>query len=167
MGLKGDITGLEVLQFKTPLIPRANSYGGTRKSGVVTSNMGFGASRQRRKYRGNIGEYQAVFLLETPMQIDYFRGFINRNEGRKFICHLSYDRPCVEPYVVQVVSDWDESDITAISMEVSVTLQVYGTRNKCLDEFLAFMYSCLGGDFIDAMLIERQAVKAIPTYESN
>lgn len=162
MALKGDTSGLDTLHFGEPIIPRANSFTGNRKNTVVTSSSTFGFSKQRRKYKGNVGLYNAVFLLDTPAMIDYFRVFIERNIGKKFICHLSYDRPCVEPYVVQAVSDYVESDITSQFLEVSVTLEIYGTRAECLDVWLFDHYTCLGNDFYQTLYLSDKAIKKLP-----
>jgi hypothetical protein len=163
MGIKGDVTGLKTLVFGgEPWIPTIQGYSGHSKSGVAVSSVGYGASRMRRKYRGNVGIRQANFYMETPAHQDYMMWFISQNEGKKFICHLSYDRPIVEPYVVQVIDDWDLSDLNAIDGELNVTLEIFGTRDQCLDDFIGPMYECVGSDLYCILDGMKSIVKAMP-----
>lgn len=143
MATKGDISDLEVLKFGgKPIVPQV-AQGGferTRNSGVVFSNTGGGASRQRKKYFNNTHIAEVTFYLETAQQQDYMELFTVMNEGKKFICYLSADRPVVEPYVVQIISDVNFSDTNAKDSLVSMTLEIFPARDPVLDEFLYDFY---------------------------
>ncbi len=147
MATKGDISTLDVLMFGGKnMVPTTSGFSGGRKSGVLQSDVPGGSSRQRKKYYNTTFLYSASFFLETPQEQDYVKLFFERNEGKKFICHLAADRPVVEPYVVQVVSDWNDSERNAINGILSVTLEVFSVRDKCLDDLLNNLYPCLGND---------------------
>lgn len=147
MATKGDVSDLDTLEYGgSYLIPLASSFSGSRRSGVVQSDVEGGAYRQRKKYYNMTYLYNAEFFLETPQQQDFLKVFFERNEGKKFICHLAADRATVEPYVVQVVSDWSDSERNAITGTLSVTLEVFSTRETSLDDTLYDLYTCMGDD---------------------
>lgn len=152
MATKGDITGLDVLAFgQKPMVPLISGFGRTRSSGVVRSSSPGGATRQTKKYYGNVHVVTATFRLDTPSKQDFIQRFINRNEGKKFICYLAADRPLVEPYVVQAVSDWSHDDVSAIYGDVNIQLEVFSTVDKCLDDLLYEMYQCYGDDLCEVV----------------
>lgn len=143
MATKGDITGLPVLMFGgKPLVPQVaiGGFSRHRQSGIVVSNAAGGAGRVRKKYHGGTHMAEVTFYLETPQQQDYLELFFSRNEGTRFICHLAADRPIVEPYVVQVVSDVNYSDVNAKDSVASMTMEIFSARDADLDEFLIEMY---------------------------
>ncbi len=147
MGTKGDISTLDVLSYGgKPIVPLVESYSGSRQSGLIQSDVSGGASRQRKKFYNTTYLYSAMFYLETPQQQDFIKMFFNDNEGKKFICHLAADRPIVEPYVVQVVSDWNDSERNAIDGKLSVTIEVFSVRDACLDNLVKGLYSCIGDE---------------------
>ena len=143
MATKGDITGLPVLMFGgNPLIPQVaiGGYSRYRKSGVVNSDASGGAGRQRKKYFGNTHIAEVTFYLETAQQQDYLELFFRRNEGTRFICHLAADRPIVEPYVVQVISEVNYSEVNAKESVASMTMEIFSARDVALDDFLLETY---------------------------
>lgn len=153
MATKGDISGLDVLQFGgEPLVPLLQSYSGSRASGVTRSDLPGGASRQRKRYFGTTYLYEATFFLDTVQMQDYFRVFLQYNEGKRFICHLRADRPIVEPYVVQLGSDVTEDYMSQADGQVSMTLEVYSARDPELDEMLHYLYPVYGGE-IDGFIL--------------
>ena len=81
--------------------------------------------------------------------MDYIRLFINNNEGKRWICHLSADRPLVEPYVVQALTDWNHVEVNALRGTVTVQLEIFSARNPCADEFLSAVYPCIGDDICE------------------
>ena len=163
MAIKGDVTGLDVLQFGgKALIPLVSSYSGARKLGTIASQVPGGLTRQRKKYFNQPILKNASFLLETQQQQDYFKMFAYRNEGKPFICHLSAERPIVEPYVVQVVSDWDETFSSAVDGSFTVALEIVSVREPCLDDFLFPMYECVGDDLYCILVGYKDLVKSIP-----
>lgn len=164
MATKGDISGLDVLIFGgEPMIPQVAIGGFSRykKSGVVRSDASGGASRQRRKYFGTTHIADVTFYLETPVEQDYFELFIERNQGKRFICHLQADRPIVEPYVVQVVSEVNFSEVTAKDSTVSMTMEIYSVRDKDLDDWLYQMYPVIvdTGEYVNHF---REIVELMP-----
>lgn len=148
MATKGDISDLDVLWFGgKPMVPVVSGFSRVRRSGVVQSQAAGGATRQRKKFYGTVYEARVKFYLGTPAQQAYIKQFFERNEGKRFICHLSADRPVVEPYVVQVISEWEDSYVSAVDAELSATIEIFSVRtDPCLDDFLYEMYGCLGDD---------------------
>lgn len=145
MATKGDISGLDVLQFGgVPMVPLIEGYSGARQSGVIQSNAAGGSIRQRKKFYNTTFIYQVSFYLENKFEQDYIKFFFNQNEGKKFICHLAADRPLVEPYVVQVIGDVSDDNRNALYGKVSMTMEIYSTSDKCLDEIMTDLYSCYG-----------------------
>lgn len=145
MATKGDISGLDVLMYGgVPLIPLLNSYSGHRKSGLVQSNTLGGATKQRKKFYGTTYTYDASFFLQSNQMQDYIKSFFELNEGKKFICHLKADRPVVEPYVVQVTSDWEDPYCSEIDGKLTVTLEIFQARDRDLDVLLNYMYANVG-----------------------
>lgn len=152
MAIKGDVTGLDELIFKgEPMIPLVDDYSGYRRSGVVRSSMDGGLTRQRKKTYNNPLVYSVSFYLDTPQHQDYFAMFALRNEGKKFICHLRGSRPIVEPFVVQVISDWEEVLATAVDGRYQMEMEIIDVRDTCLDDFLFPMYQCAGEDLYDIL----------------
>lgn len=148
MATKGDITGLPVLMFGgKPMVPQVaiGGFSRYRKSGVVNSDASGGATRQRKKYFGGTHIAEVTFYLETAQQQDYLELFFSRNEGSRFICHLAADRPIVEPYVVQVITDVNYSDVNAQDAIASMTMEIFSARDVDLDDFLAEMYPVVDG----------------------
>lgn len=165
MATKGDISGLSVLKFGNEyLVPQVaqGSFERYRKSGVVRSEAAGGATRQRKKYYGNVHVADVTFYLETAQHQDFMEMFINRNEGKRFICHLSADRPIVEPYVVQIVSECNFSDVDAKDAIVSMTLEIFSARDTVLDDYLYEMYSLYGSDYAYTINGYREIVEVMP-----
>jgi len=147
MALKGDTSGLDELVYQgKPMTPLLDGFSGARRSGVVRSELPGGLTRQRKKYYNQPIVKNASFFLEDCAQQDFFMMFALRNEGKPFICHLRSGRPIIEPHVVQVVSDWDESYASMVDGRFDVQLEIIEVRDTCLDEFLFPMYQCLGSD---------------------
>lgn len=147
MATKGDISGLDTLQFGgVPKIPMLQGITKAKRSGVRQSNAQGGLTRQRKKFYGNPWVADATFMLKTLPEIDYFTMFGERNEGKKFICYMRADRPIIEPYVVQVISEWPDTLIARKSARATVTMEIYPARDPCLDEFIFPMYECSGND---------------------
>jgi len=165
MATKGDISGLDTLKFGSEyLIPQVaqGGYERYRKSGVVRSEAAGGATRQRKKYFGNTHVAEVTFYLETAQHQDFMEMFINRNEGKRFICHLSADRPVVEPYVVQIISECNFSDVDAKDAIVSMTLEIFSARDPVLDNYIFEMYSLYGANYSGTLLGYREIVEAMP-----
>ena len=147
MATKGDISELDILQFGgKPMIPLVAGFNRFRKSGVVRSDVAGGATRQRKKYFGMPHVASVTFYLRSPMMQDFIQSFINKNEGKKFICHLSADRPIVEPYVVQALSDWNHVEVNSVEGTVTCQFEIFSTKDECLDQFFYDTYSCMGED---------------------
>ena len=90
MATKGDISDLETLVYGgKPVVPLVEGFTRTRQGGVVRSDVSGGASRQRKKYYGTTHLAQATFYLRSPAMQDYIQMFINANEGKRWVCHLS------------------------------------------------------------------------------
>lgn len=145
--IKGDVSDLDVLMFGgKPLIPLVSGFSRKRRSGVVRNTVQAGLSRQRKKFYGTVYEAQATFYLPTRATQDFIKTFFARNEGKRFICNLSADRPIVEPYVVQVIGDWEDANVTALDATMNVTLEIVSVRCQGLDDLLFTMYQCQGED---------------------
>jgi len=150
MATKGDISDLNVLLYGgQPMVPLVEGFTRSRQSGVVRSDVAGGASRQRKKYFGTTHIASATFYLRSPAQMDYIQLFINNNEGKRWICHLAADRPLVEPYVVQALTDWNHVEVNALRGTVTVQLEIFSARNECLDETLGVLYPCIGDDICE------------------
>lgn len=163
MTTKGDISDLDVLEFGGKFIVPLNAgYSGGKTSGVVVSEQAGGANRIAKKYYGTTFQHKCSFFLETPFEQDYFRMFIEDNEGKRFICHLAADRPIVEPYVVQAIAEWDWSDITAISATVSTTLEIYSARDRELDALVKPLYQKYGNQWNYWSWLMLNITKGIP-----
>lgn len=165
MATKGDISDLDVLQFGgVPIVPQI-AQGGferTRNSGVIRSNTMGGASRQRKKYFNGTHIASVTFYLETAQEQDYMELFINRNEGKRFICHLAADRPIVEPYVVQFNDEVTFSDVNAKDAIATTTLEIFPARDPVLDDYLYELYQSIGGTVGAYVSGFKDIVKAMP-----
>lgn len=147
MALKGDASDLDTLAFGgKPLVPLVSGFSKHRRSGVIQSSVPGGMTRQRLKYYNNPHVAEATFYLETGAQQDFIQMFFNRNEGKKFICHLAADNSTVEPYVVQVIGDWKLPYNSSQDAQLSVTLEIVPSRSFCYDEFIYDMGQCLGDE---------------------
>lgn len=147
MAIKGDITGLEVLEYGgAPLVPLNNGYSRGPKSGVIQSDISGGLTKQNKRYYNQPYVVQASFYLGSPALVDFLNVFVNRNEGKKFICHLAADYAYVEPHVVQVISDWQQSDVDYFSSTVTLTLEVVSGRIACYDNFIYDFNKCVGDE---------------------
>lgn len=146
MATNGDISDLDTLLFGgKPLIPLRPSYRLTNPNGVIQTQIAGGASRQRKKF------FNGTYLVSSTYELDEFaldwiQVFFQKNEGKKFIAHLAADRPIVEPYVVQVVSEWQFPDYSGFRGQLTVEYEVFQARNQCLDNFLYEVYPCWGSD---------------------
>ncbi len=150
MATKGDISDLDVLLYGgQPVVPLVEGFTRTRQGGVIRSDVSGGASRQRKKYYGTTHLAQATFYLRSPAMQDFIQLFINKNEGKRWICHLAADRPLVEPYVVQALTDWNHVEVNALRGSVTVQLEIFSARNQCADEFLGAVYPCMGDDICE------------------
>lgn len=158
MGLKGDTTGLNVLLFGgKPMIPLIKGNSRRMISGVVSSRFQGGATRQRVKYYNNNHIMEATFYLESPTQQAFMKLFENRNQGKHFICYLSADSADVEPYVVQVVSDWNYTENTIKDAYLNVTLEITPSRSFCYDNFIYDMSVCTGSS-LGCILLEMKSL---------
>jgi len=163
MATKGDISGLDELIFGgEPLIPLVDSFSRRRKTGIVQSNVEGGLTRQRKKFYNQPYLADVTYRLETEQAQDFIKLFFERNEGKRFVAHLRADRPILEPYVVQVVSDWNDSYASAVDGDLVVTLEIVSVRNTALDDYLFVMYQALGSDFYDYNLGLKYIVEAMP-----
>lgn len=150
MATKGDISDLETLVYGgKPVVPLVEGFTRTRQGGVVRSDVSGGASRQRKKYYGTTHLAQATFYLRSPAMQDYIQMFINANEGKRWVCHLSADRPLVEPYVVQALTDWNHVEVNALRGTVTVQLEIFSARDECLDGIVYPLYQCIGDDLCE------------------
>lgn len=166
MAINGDATGLETLMFGgKPIVPQVAQGGFSRvkQQGVIVSNVAGGAGRIRRKYHGGVHVANVTFYLETAQHQDFMELFLERNAGKRFICHLAADRPIIEPYVVQIVSDSTFSEVTAVDATVSMTLEVFSARDRQLDEWLAASYPVYGDDLYGLINSYREIVELMPT----
>lgn len=144
MATKGDISDLDELIFGgKPIVPQVaiGGYSMYKRTGVTQNDVAGGATRQRRRFHGTPIVASATFFLETPEMQDFIRVFIERNIGKYFVCHTEADRKIVEPYVVQVLGDWDESDINAVDSTVTVTMEIISVRDPDLDDSLYVLYT--------------------------
>lgn len=165
MATKGDLTGLDTLIFGgEPMIPSVAVGGFSRykKSGVIRSDTTGGASRQRRRYFGTTHIAEVTFYLETPAHQDFFELFVERNQGKRFICHLQADRPIVEPYVVQVISEVNFSEVDAISSQASMTMEIYSVRDREADDLMFALYSSIGVEAMALFVYLHDIVELIP-----
>lgn len=163
MGTKGDISDLDVLMFGCkPKVPLVSGFNRSRRSGVALSDVAGGASRQRKRYFGTVHDATANFYLRSAAEQDFIQSFINRNEGKKFICYLAADRPIVEPYVVQAIGDWSHVEVNKVEGTVSIQLEIFSTKEPCLDEFLYVFYSGAGDDLYDILNGFEEIIEAMP-----
>lgn len=164
MATKGDISDLAVLMFGgKPIIPQVaiGGYSRSRRSGVINSDTTGGATRQRKKYFNGVHVAEVTFYLETPSMQDYFEMFMVQNEGKRWICHLQADRPLIEPYVVQAITDAQYSNVTAKDATVSIQIEIYSVRDPELDAYLIEQYQTIG-DLSEWYNAWREVVKEIP-----
>lgn len=165
MATKGDISDLSVLFYGgQPMVPLVEGFTRSRQSGVVRSDVAGGASRQRKKYFGTTHIASATFYLHSPAQMDYIQLFINNNEGKRWICHLAADRPLVEPYVVQALTDWNHVEVNALRGTVTVQLEIFSARDECLDETLGVLYPCIGDDICEYLELFGTMTEGWPLY---
>lgn len=147
MATKGDISDLDVLKFGgKPLVPLVSGFNRIRRSGVIRSDVAGGTTRQRKKYFNMPHVADVTFYLRSTAAQDYIQLFINKNEGKKFICHLAADRPIVEPYVVQAVNEWQHVEVSAVDGTVTCQFEIFSVRDECLDQFMFDLYPCMGDD---------------------
>lgn len=165
MATKGDISDLNVLFYGgQPMVPLVEGFTRSRQSGVVRSDVAGGASRQRKKYFGTTHIASATFYLRSPAQMDYIQLFINNNEGKRWVCHLAADRPLVEPYVVQALTDWNHVEVNALRGTVTVQLEIFSARDECLDETLGVLYPCIGDDICEYLGLFGTMTEGWPLY---
>ena len=163
MATKGDISGLDVLQYGgKPMIPLVSGFSRTRRTGVVQNQVMAGATRQRKKFYGNTYVAEATFYLRSAQQQDYIKQFFARNEGKTFICHLSADRPIVEPYTVRVISDWQDSYVSAVDGALTVTIEIDSVRCPELDNLLFPMYECRGDETCSILFGITKVARLLP-----
>ena len=163
MATKGDVSDLDTLIFGgKPLVPLVSGFNRFRRSGVIRSKVSGGSTRQRKKNFNMPHIAEVTFYLRSPASQDYIQTFINRNEGKKFICHLSADRPIVEPYVVQAISDWQHIEVNVVTGTVTCQLEIFSTREECLDNFTYEFYQCMGDDLYCIITGMSDIVKKMP-----
>ena len=163
MATKGDISDLDTLMFGgKPMIPLVSGFGRARVPGTIESTNPGGATRQRRKYHGSVYTAKASFYLRDAFMQDYVKSFFQFNEGKKFICHLSADRPIVEPYVVQVVGEWNDEYVSAIDGKLTVNIEIFPARDIELDEFLNGVYPVAGDEIGNWLLGFKKIVLEMP-----
>lgn len=163
MATKGDVSDLDVLMFGgKPLVPLVSGFNRVRRSGVVRSDVGGGSTRQRKKSFNMPHIASVTFYLRSPAAQDFIQSFINRSEGKKFICHLSADRPIVEPYVVQAIDDWQHVEVDAIAGTVTCQFEIFSTKEDCLDQFFYDFYSCMGDDLFCILSGMSEIIERVP-----
>lgn len=166
MATKGDISDLDVLLFGgEPMIPLVDGFSRYRKSGIVSSDVDGGTTRQRKKYFNNPHIATASFMLETPAEQDFIQIFFERNEGKYFVCHLAADRPLIEPYVVQVISDWSNDYVSMVDGQLTVTLEIVSARDTILDGFMFDMYQNVGSDLYDMLNVFKEIAIGMPNND--
>ena len=147
MATKGDISDLDVLLYGgSPMVPLVEGFNRSRQGGVNRSDVSGGATRQRKKYYGTTHIAQVTFYLDSQRKMDFIQLFINRNEGKKWVCHLAADRPLVEPYVVQTLGDWNHTEVNALAGTVTVQIEIFSARDQALDDIVFPMYQEIGDD---------------------
>lgn len=163
MATKGDISGLDVLLYGgKPMIPLVSGFSRYRRSGIIQSEVQGGRTRQRKKFYGNCYIAEATFFLGSPQQQDALKIFFERNEGKTFVCHLSADRPIVEPYTVRIISDWTDAYVSAKDGQLTVTIEIDSVRCPELDDVLHEMYQCAGDDVYEIMFLTTETVRQLP-----
>lgn len=166
MAIKGDVSDLDTLMYGgEPIVPQVaiGGYSYRLKSGVVMNDTTGGATRQRTKFFGMPYRANASFYAETALMQDYILSFMRRNQGKKFICHTRADRPIVEPYVVQVIDDWEFQDVNFKDCVLTVELEIVSVRDDCLDEFIYNTYSCWGDNAYCNLKAFGEIVNKVPT----
>ena len=162
MATKGDISDLDQFIYGgLPIVPMVGGFSRRRTSGIVRSSSAGGLSQQRKKFYGNAYTADVTYFLTLGMQ-DFIKTFFERNEGKRFVAYLAADRPIVEPYVVQVVSDWEDSYASAADGALTVTLEIVSVRDPELDDYLFAMYQSLGDDFYEYNEGLKSIVLAMP-----
>lgn len=164
MATKGDISDLDELFFGgKPIVPLVSGFSRTRRSGVIRSDVTGGSIRQRKKFFNMPHIADVSFYLRSAAAQDFIQAFINRNEGKKFICHLSADRPIVEPYVVQALGDWRHVEVNALNGTVSCQFEIFSTSELVLDQFSYDYYSHMGDDMYGIITGLSEIVEKMPT----
>lgn len=102
------------------------------------------------------------FYLQDAQLQDFFELFVVNNEGKRFICHLVADRALVEPYVVQIISEVNYSEVNAHDAIASMTLEIFSARDAVLDDFLLTMYDLYGSDYATVLNLINDVQRAIP-----
>lgn len=163
MAISGDISDLDVLMFGLkPMVPTVSGFGRSRNQGTIESDLPGGAVRQRKKYHNTTYSAQATFHLDDIFMQDYVKSFFVKNEGKRFVCHLSADRPVVEPYVVQVLGTWNDDYVSQADGLMTVNLEIYSARDSELDEFLNAVYPVAGSRMTDWLTGFEQIVLNMP-----
>ncbi len=166
MATKGDISDLDELIYGgEPLIPLLSGFSRRRTSGIVQSDVRGGLTRQRKKFYNQAYTAEATYRLDTPGMQDFIKSFFERNEGSRFVAYLRADRPILEPYVVQVISDWEDDYASALDATMTVTLEIVSVREPGLDDLIFPMYKELGDDMYDVLIGLGGIVKAIPLID--
>ena len=151
MATKGDISTLDVLMYgNKPMVPLMSGYSRYKSDGVVRDTVSGGATRQRVKFYGTTHTADVSFRCETFAQRDFFNMFTERNRGRYFVCHLTADRPLIEPYVVQALDNWKESAFDNGSV-FSTTLEIISVRDTQLDTLMFPLYYTYGDRIMYAL----------------
>lgn len=163
MATKGDISDLDEFIFGgEPILPLLNGFSRVRVSGVVQSDVEGGLTRQRKKFYNQPYQANVSYDLATPAMQDFIKMFFERNEGKKFVAWLRADRPILEPYVVQVVSDWEDVYASAIDGTLSVTMEIVSVRDTALDDVVFPLYQLYGNDFQTYLDAFKPIVQAMP-----
>ena len=163
MATKGDISDLDEFKFGgEPILPLLNGFSRHRVSGVVQSDTNGGLTRQNKKFYNQPYLADVSYDLPTPVMQDFIKVFFERNEGKKFVAWLRADRPLLEPYVVQVVSDWNDDYASAIDGTTSFTLEIASVRDTALDDLLFELYQSYGEDYMSYLDAFRPIVEAMP-----
>ncbi len=158
---------MEILEFEgEPIIPQVLGFSRVRKSGVIQNEASAGTRRQRKKFFNMPHEAEVSFYLGSPAMIDYMQTFINLTEGDEFICYLAADRPIIEPYLVQAVSEWSFPEVNALESTVTCVLEILTERETFLDQFLSDFYTTRGEDTTDILLGLTEIVEAMPENDT-
>ncbi len=154
---------METLIFNNePLVPLVSGFTRSRNSGVIQNEANAGTRRQRKKYFDSPHLASVSFYLDSPELVDYFTTFIRDNEGEMFNCYLAADRPIVETYLVQAISEWQFTTVDRETTIVSCQLEISSFKIPVLDHFLNAMYSTRGEDVYEIVKRLVEIVEVMP-----
>lgn len=164
MATKGDVSGLDELIYGgEPLVPLTGGFSRRRTVGAIQSDVNGGLTRQRKKFYNQSYTADVTYYLGTPEQQDFMKIFFERNEGKPFIAYLRADRPILEPYVVQVLGEWEDNYVSAVDATITFVLEIVSARDRELDDALFPLYQATGDNISEAITGIERIVLAMPT----